>query len=84
MIVTFAQLSNMIQRLQKPPGFVLACGCFDVVTIGHVRNLQAAKQLGSYLCVLVTADQHVNKGVGRPLCGEQERLEVVSSLRCVD
>lgn len=63
---------------------VLACGCFDLLTIGHVRHLEAAKRLGSCLLVLVTADEHVDKGPGRPVFPQEVRAEVVDALRCVD
>lgn len=63
---------------------ILACGCFDIFTAGHVRHLEAAKQLGSCLVVLVTADEHVNKGPGRPVFPQEVRAEVVDALRCVD
>lgn len=63
---------------------VLACGCFDVITAGHVRHLEAAKKLGYCLLVLVTADKHVNKGPDRPVFSQEVRAEVVDALRCVD
>lgn len=66
------------------PRLVLACGCFDVLTVGHVRHFKAARKLGNSLCVLVTADRHVCKGEGRPLFPEEVRAEVVDALGCVD
>ena len=80
MIVTLGYLA---QVSTYPFQLVLACGCFDVFTIGHVRHLKAAKSLGLQLAVLVTADRNVNKP-GRPLFPEGLRAEVVDSLRCVD
>lgn len=63
---------------------VLACGCFDLLTIGHIRHLKAARKLGNRLCVLVTGDLYVGKGVGRPIFSESIRAEVLDSLECVD
>ena len=63
---------------------VLANGVFDLFHIGHVYYLQAAKRMGTYLCVAITDDDHVNKGEGRPLFNEYERLGVVESMKCVD
>ena len=63
---------------------VLACGCFDVLTAGHVRHLKAAKQLGASLFVLVTSDRYVRKGEGRPVFPQDLRAEVVDALGCVD
>jgi len=63
---------------------VLANGCFDPLHYGHLQYLKAAKALGGWLIVSVTRDHKVNKGPGRPIFGEQERAEMVRSLRCVD
>jgi rfaE bifunctional protein nucleotidyltransferase chain/domain len=61
-------------------------GCFDLLHPGHVRSLQAAKQLGDILIVGLNSDASVRqlKGRGRPVLSEQERAEVLSSLACVD
>ena len=63
---------------------VLCNGCFDPFHVGHLWHLQAAKQLGSLLIVSVTRDAHVNKGPGRPVFSETERMAVITSLRCVN
>jgi rfaE bifunctional protein nucleotidyltransferase chain/domain len=65
---------------------VFANGCFDLLHVGHVRYLEAARALGDLLVVGVNADEQVRrlKGEGRPLVGERERAEVVASLRAVD
>jgi rfaE bifunctional protein nucleotidyltransferase chain/domain len=65
---------------------VLANGCFDIVHVGHVRYLEAAKALGDLLVVGVNADEQVRrlKGPGRPFVSERERAEVIASLRAVD
>ena len=84
MLTTLDQLVDMLKRLERPKGFILACGCFDVLTIGHVRHLQAARQLGNFLCVLVTTDCYVGKGAGRPVFPEADRMEVINALKCVN
>jgi len=65
---------------------VLANGCFDILHVGHVRYLQGARQLGETLVVAINSDRSVRalKGEGRPILNEQERVALVSSLRCVD
>ena len=63
---------------------VLTCGCFDVLHIGHVVQLQAAKALGDHLTVALTVDERVGKGEGRPIFPWREREHMLSSLRCVD
>jgi len=61
-------------------------GCFDLMHIGHVRNLQAAKALGDILVVGVNSDESVRsiKGETRPVVRDQDRAELVSVLDCVD
>ena len=65
---------------------VFANGCFDVIHVGHVRYLEAARSLGDLLVVGVNCDEQVRaqKGGGRPFVPERERAEVVASLRAVD
>ena len=65
---------------------VLANGCFDILHVGHVRYLQHARTLGDALVVAVNSDQSMRqiKDAGRPILGENERISLVSALRCVD
>lgn len=63
---------------------VLAHGVFDGLHIGHIRHLEAAKALGDYLVVSVTADEYVNKGPGRPVFALKDRLDALRALRFVD
>jgi rfaE bifunctional protein nucleotidyltransferase chain/domain len=64
----------------------LANGCFDVLHVGHVRYLQAAKSLGGRLVVAVNSDESVQalKGEGRPVMPAEERAEILSALADVD
>ena len=61
-------------------------GCFDLLHVGHVRYLQAARQLGDALVVGVNGDASVRalKGESRPLNPESDRAEVLAALECVD
>jgi rfaE bifunctional protein nucleotidyltransferase chain/domain len=65
---------------------VLANGCFDLLHVGHVRYLRAAKALGGKLVVAINADESVRalKGAGRPLMPADERAEIVAALEPVD
>jgi rfaE bifunctional protein nucleotidyltransferase chain/domain len=65
---------------------VFANGCFDLLHVGHVRYLEAARGLGDLLVVGVNGDEQVRrlKGEGRPFVPERERAEVIASLRAVD
>ena len=64
----------------------LANGCFDLLHVGHVRYLHAAKGLGGRLVVAVNSDDSVRglKGEGRPLMPAEERAEILAALADVD
>ena len=65
---------------------VFANGAFDLLHVGHVRYLEAARREGDWLAVAVNSDQSVAraKGAGRPVLPEAERVEIVAALACVD
>jgi rfaE bifunctional protein nucleotidyltransferase chain/domain len=63
---------------------VLAHGVFDLVHLGHVRHLEAARRHGDLLIVSVTADAFVNKGPGRPAFTDALRAEMLGALEYVD
>src|SRR6478736_7018096 len=65
---------------------VFTNGCFDLLHVGHVRYLQAARALGDALLVAVNGDASVRalKGPLRPINSEQDRAEVLGALSCVD
>src|SRR5215212_2813532 len=61
---------------------VFTNGCFDILHVGHVRYLAAARRLGDALLVAVNSDRSVRvlKGKGRPLMNEAERAELLAAL----
>jgi D-glycero-beta-D-manno-heptose 1-phosphate adenylyltransferase len=65
---------------------ILTNGCFDLIHAGHIRYLNGAKDLGGFLVVGLNSDRQVEhlKGSGRPYISENERAEIIASLRCVD
>ena len=65
---------------------ILTGGCFDILHLGHVRFLSAAKKMGDYLMVLLENDEKVKKlkGESRPVFIQKERAEMLSALRSVD
>lgn len=65
-------------------GTVLCHGSFDLLHLGHIRHLEAAKKLGDKLVVSVTVDEHVRKGNGRPHFTAAQRVEALLALSCVD
>ncbi len=63
---------------------VLCPGVYDLLHLGHVSHLRAARGHGDVLVVTVTPDEHVGKGPGRPAFNQSQRAEMVASLSCVD
>jgi D-glycero-beta-D-manno-heptose 1-phosphate adenylyltransferase len=70
----------------KGEKIILTNGCFDVLHVGHVRYLHAAKQLGGRVVVAVNSDASVCalKGAGRPIMPAEERAEILAALADVD
>jgi D-beta-D-heptose 7-phosphate kinase/D-beta-D-heptose 1-phosphate adenosyltransferase len=65
---------------------VFTNGCFDLLHVGHLQFLQAARSKGDLLVVGLNDDRSVArlKGRGRPIIGESERARILSALDCVD
>ena len=65
---------------------VLVNGAFDVLHVGHLRYLEAARDLGDRLVAAVNSDLSVqlSKGKERPIMPEIERVEILSHLWMVD
>src|SRR5882762_11157133 len=65
---------------------VFTNGVFDLLHVGHVRYLAAARALGEALVVAINSDRTVRelKGAGRPIVNEEERAEILAALRQVD
>lgn len=61
-------------------------GCFELLHLGHVQSLQAARALGDVLVVGVNSDDSVGrlKGSGYPIIPVSERVEILAALECVD
>lgn len=61
-------------------------GCFDLLHAGHVRTLQAARALGDALIVCLNSDASVRrlKGRDRPIIAEDDRVDLLLALECVD
>ena len=86
-ILDRAQLRRRVAKWRAAgERITLANGCFDVLHVGHVRYLHAAKELGGRLIVAVNSDQsvHALKGEGRPAMPENERAEILAALSDVD
>jgi len=61
-------------------------GAFDILHIGHIETLKAAKAFGDFLYVGLHDDGTVNQHRGKnyPILNLQERVLNILSLRCVD
>jgi rfaE bifunctional protein nucleotidyltransferase chain/domain len=81
------QLRRRVEQWRKTgDSITLANGCFDLLHVGHVRYLHAAKQLGGRLIVAINSDDSVRalKGDGRPIMPAEERAEILAALADVD
>src|ERR1051325_9618318 len=86
-IVDLEELSDRSRKLRAAGKKLVATnGCFDLLHVGHVRYLQAARALGDFLAVGLNSDKSVRelKGRGRPIVTENDRAEVLAALGCVE
>ena len=63
---------------------VVATGVFDLIHIGHAHFLNAAKDHGDHLTVIVANDATVRKMKGEPILSDKRRAEVVLQLKPVN
>jgi len=87
MTLTVGEAAQLARRLRGDgQRIVLANGCFDLLHVGHIRYLHAARALGDVLFVGINGDAAVArlKGRGRPLMPMAERAEILAALRDVD
>jgi D-beta-D-heptose 7-phosphate kinase / D-beta-D-heptose 1-phosphate adenosyltransferase len=84
------ELPTLLERLEplraRGERIVFTNGCFDLVHVGHLRYLQAARRLGDRLVVAINSDASMRrlKGSGRPILAEEQRLKVLAGFECVD
>ncbi|MBE9536033.1 MAG: D-glycero-beta-D-manno-heptose 1-phosphate adenylyltransferase [Proteobacteria bacterium] len=84
---TLDDLSAIIARVKADGRKVIfSNGCFDILHVGHVRYLQAARALGDCLVIAVNSDSSIRglKGEKRPIVPQGERAELLAALECVD
>jgi glycerol-3-phosphate cytidylyltransferase/FAD synthetase len=89
---------NLIKRLSKPPNtflitqggknnlkIVLTGGVFDIIHLGHINTLKAAKEGGDILIIVVASDKMVESTKGRsPLNSQANRMKLLNELSIVD
>lgn len=79
------EVAQAAAKLKKDGRKIVHChGVFDLLHIGHIKHLEAARKLGGVLVVTLTADRFVTLGPQRPAFPERLRAEALASLSCVD
>jgi rfaE bifunctional protein nucleotidyltransferase chain/domain len=81
------QLAEKIESLkQHGKRIVLTNGGFNLLHVGHIRSLIDAKGLGDILVVAANSDSSLQelKGKEYPIIPEDQRLEILAALECVD
>lgn len=80
-------LPSILQALkQQGRQVVFTNGCFDLLHVGHIKYLQAARRLGDVLLLGLNSDASIRrlKGEKRPLINQMERSHILAALSCVD
>ena len=86
-IVTLEMLMGIREKLRHDGKRVVwTNGCFDLIHVGHLRSLRAAKSVGDILVVGINDDRSIRqlKGEGHPLMAEHDRCELLAGFECVD
>ncbi len=86
-IIHFNRLDTLRDILESTKKkVVIAGGCFDILHIGHISFLEAAKKQGEILVVLLESDDLIRKmkGEGRPINTQEDRAAVLAALSLVD
>ncbi len=81
-----ALMKTITKLKQKHKKIVFTNGCFDLLHLGHIKYLKAAKKKGDVLIVALNSDKSVKKikGNARPIVSQQERARVIAALECTD
>src|SRR5437773_10130835 len=86
-IVDLEDLSDRCEKLRSAGKKIVATnGCFDLVHVGHVRNLLGERALGDVLVVGLNGDRSVRdlKGAGRATTTQNDRAEILAALAGAD
>jgi len=86
-VYTVDALAGIVESLQgRGQTVCFTNGCFDLIHVGHVRYLTAARSRGDVLIVGLNSDRSVSsiKGNRRPIIPQDYRAEVLAGLACVD
>ena len=90
MLSKIVKLKDLVQKIStlRVSGrtIVFTNGCFDILHVGHVRYLAAARSEGDVLVVGLNSDESTRsiKQENRPIVNQDQRAEVLAGLECVD
>ena len=90
MTAKILELTELVHKLnalrQSGQKIVFTNGCFDILHVGHVRYLAAARSEGDILIVGLNSDESVKtiKDDHRPITSQDQRAEILAALWCVD
>ena len=86
-IINIEELKKIVNELKNQNKIIVTTnGIFDILHIGHIRYLKKAKKLGDVLIIAINSDSSTKqiKGTKRPLNNENDRMEALAALECVD
>jgi D-beta-D-heptose 7-phosphate kinase/D-beta-D-heptose 1-phosphate adenosyltransferase len=86
-ILSIENSPTVLQRLHaKHARIVLTGGCFDILHIGHITFLEAAKKVGDTLLILLESDETISraKGPNRPVNSQEDRARLLGAFAIVD
>ncbi len=78
------EFQKKLNRIRKRKKIVLCHGVFDLIHLGHIKHFKSAKKFGDYLIVSITKNKFINKGPGRPIFDQNQRLEYLKELKIID
>ena len=87
LVLTLPELRRRVEELKaQGKTIAFANGHFDLLHVGHLRYLRAARAEGDVLIVAINDDASVSrlKGPGRPIVPAAERAELLAALEPVD
>ncbi len=86
-LMTVREARAFIERVQgEGKKVVFANGCFDLLHAGHISYLEGCRALGDALVLGLNSDSSIQslKGAGRPIYPQEDRVEILAGLECVD
>lgn len=86
-IKNWSEISSIVAELKKnEKKIVFTNGCFDILHIGHIKYLEAAKTYGDILILGLNSDKSIRslKGENRPITSQDDRANIIAALNVVD